>query len=247
MLANTEYAAGTESAVSKGSKLELFEFFLYVRAKLKFVLIPVALVVVMAFLYCFVFATPMYEATAQLYVVNSKDSAINLSDLQIGSYLTSDYQWIFKTWEVNQQVINNLQLPYSMIEMQDQLEVENPSNTRILLITFASANAKEAADVANEYAVVASQYISDYMLTSKPSIISTALEPLDPARPRKLLILAFSAFASAFAALWCLFIVFLCDDKIKTAADISKHMGVEPLAVVPMTRMNHSARKRKVR
>ena len=40
--------------------------------------------------YSFYIATTMYQSTAKLYVVNSKDSAINLSDLQIGSYLTGD-------------------------------------------------------------------------------------------------------------------------------------------------------------
>ncbi len=236
-------ADAPEKNFSKEINLDLFEFLFYVKNHLKFVVIPVAAAVLAAALYVYALATPVYEATSQLYVVNSKDSAINLSDLQIGSYLTSDYQWIFQTWEVNQQVINNLDLPYTMSEMKDMLTVENPSNTRILLITFASENAKEAAAVANEYAEVASQYISDYMLTSKPSIISIALEPLQPARPKKLLTVAVTALLAGFAALWCLFIAFQADDKVKSASDLRKHLGAEPLAIIPTTKMSGRTRK----
>lgn len=244
-MTDTRRAEAPEKNTGKDMKLELFDFLFYVKSHMRFILIPVAAAMLVAVIYVTAFAVPVYEATSQMYVVNSKDSAINLSDLEIGSYLTSDYQWIFKTWEVNQLVINNLNLPYSVAQMKENLTVENPSNTRILLITFASRSAKEAAAVANEYAEVASQYISDYMLTTKPSIISTALEPLVPAHPKKLLIVAFAIMLAGAGALWCLFIAFMVDDKVKSAADLRKHLGVEPLAVIPMTKI--SGRTRKVR
>ena len=34
--------------------------------------------------------TPMYKATATIYVVSRNDSVLNFSDLQVGSELTSD-------------------------------------------------------------------------------------------------------------------------------------------------------------
>ncbi|MBQ6961008.1 MAG: hypothetical protein IJP78_08545 [Clostridia bacterium] len=176
---------------------------------------------------------PMYEATSQIYVVNSQDSVINLSDLQIGSYLTSDYQWMFQTWEVNQTVINHLNLSYTVKQMKEHLSVSNPNNTRVLTITFSSPSASEAAAVANEYASVVSQYISDAMLTSKPTTISVALEPLAPSRPRKMLIMGASTILAGLMAVWCLFIAYICDDKIKTADDLYKYMGVEPLSEIP--------------
>ena len=56
------------------------------------------------------FITPAYEATATIYVLSRSDSAINMSDLQIGSALTSDYIKVFKMWEVHEEVISNLNL-----------------------------------------------------------------------------------------------------------------------------------------
>lgn len=228
---------------SIASGFDLFEFFRFLAKRIR-ILTSVALAVcICTMLYVFMIATPIYEATAQLYVVNSQDSVVNLSDLQIGSYLASDYQWIFKTWEVNQQVIEKLHLPYTVEEIKEMLTVTNPSNTRILLLTFASEDPAEAAAVANEYAAVASEYISDYMLTSKPSILSVALEPLMPARPKKLLVVAVATLLSLVVSVWVAFVVFLYSDKIKTADDLKKYMGTEPIAIVPIEKTSRSKRR----
>ena len=46
--------------------------------------------------YTIYFVTPMYQATSTIYVLSRRDSAINMSDLQIGTALTSDYIKVFK-------------------------------------------------------------------------------------------------------------------------------------------------------
>lgn len=221
------------SSGKTGKEVDVLGFIKYLLEK-KNILI---LVSIMAFLfsaiYVFAIAVPEYEATSQIYVVNSKDSVINLSDLQIGSYLTSDYQWIFQTWEVNQSVIDRLNLKYTVKQMQKRLTVKNPNNTRVLTISFLSPDPREAADVANEYASIASQYISESMLTNKPTTISVALEPLKPARPRKLLVIAICTLLSAFICAWIMFIVFLLDDKIKNEEDLKRYLDAVPLAMIP--------------
>ena len=224
--------------------LDVLGFLKYLFQKKRILVIVALAALILSTVYVFLIATPIYEATSQIYMVNSQDSVINLSDLQIGSYLTSDYQWMFQTWEVNQTVINNLKLPYSVKQMKDKLTVKNPSNTRVLTITFASKNAKEAALVANEYATVVSQYISDAMLTSKPTTISVALEPLAPARPRKLLVIGITTALACVAAAWILFIVYLYDDKVKDASDLRKYMNADPLTVIPYSEKNRKSRNK---
>lgn len=237
----TNEASRSRTGLSNG--FDIPGFFRYLVKQIKTVAGVGCGVFLCLLFYVFILATPVYEATAQLYVVNSQDSVVNLSDLQIGSYLANDYQWIFKTWEVNQQVIENLHLPYTVAEIREMLTVTNPSNTRILLLTFASEDAPEAAAVANEYAAVASQYISDYMLTTRPSIISMALEPLKPARPKKLLVVSVGTLLSLVVCVWCLFVCFLYGDRLKSADDFRKHMGVEPLAIIPMENAKRTGRR----
>lgn len=74
-----------------------------------------------------------------------------MADLQLGTALTSDYQEVFKTWEVHEMVIEELGLPYSYKEMQSMLTVSNPEDTRVLYITVTYPDAKMAAEIANSY------------------------------------------------------------------------------------------------
>ena len=192
------------------------------------------------------FVTPMYEATSTIYVLSRSDSAINMSDLQIGTALTSDYIKVFKMWEVHEEVISNLDLPYSYKQMQQMLTVTNDSGTRMLDITFKSASAQEAAAVANEYARVVSQYIADTMSTDKPNIMSIALVPANPVSPNmtKNVLLAF--MLGAVLAIGMVTVRMLMDDKYKTAEDIRKYTGLVTLAIVPLeelTDTKQSARK----
>lgn len=68
-------------------EIDLVELGYELLDKLRYILIAAALGVALAALYAFVLATPMYEAVAKLYVLNSSDSVVNLSDLQLGNYL----------------------------------------------------------------------------------------------------------------------------------------------------------------
>lgn len=225
----------TEMVLEEERELDLLELIHFLLEKYKIILAAVFAGLLVALVYVGLLATPIYEATAQLYVVNSQDSAIDLSDLQIGSYLTEDYQLVFDTWEVNQMVIENLDLPYTVAELRSMMTVKNPSNTRALLITVASPDAQEAADIANEYAEVAKWYISETMLTDKPSTLSSALAPLKPVRPQKLTIVVLAMLVCAALAVVTLTIMFILDDKIKTGEDLLKYAGMAPLAVIPMS------------
>ena len=188
-------------------------------------------------IYSFAFAVPMYEATCRIYVTNASDSAINLSDLQIGSYLTADYREVFDTWEVHESVLQNLGLGYSYDELREMLTVSNPADTRILDVKVASADPREAANMANEYAKVARAYISRTMDTNEPTVLSSALVPEKPVRPRRLLntVLGFLVGALVMAAATTA--QFLLDDRIKTSDDIRRHTGMAALAVVPVNEL----------
>ena len=195
-------------------------------------------------MYTFYYVTPIYESTAKLYVLNSGDSAINLADLQVGAYLASDYIEVFKTWEVHQMVINNLNLPYTNGYMQDMVSVTNPSNTRILYITFKSPDPHEAMEIANEYAKVAIQFISKTMSTEEPNIMSEALEPVYPTSPKKSFNLIFGFMIGIILSVGAITLRFVIDDKIKTAEDIRKYSNLSVLAIVPTLKRNRMNNKR---
>ncbi len=177
--------------------------------------------------------TPQYKATSTIYVLARKDSAINMSDLQIGTALTQDYIKVFSMWEVHEEVISNLNLPYSYAYMKNHLSITNTSNTRMLDIAFTSPDPQEAANVANEYAKVSSSFIAETMSTDKPNIVSVALTPSNPVSPSMTKNVAIGFLAGAFLSAGIVFLRMMMDDKIKTAEDIRRYTGLVNLAIVP--------------
>ena len=198
-------------------------------------------------IYTSFFVTPMYEATSIIYVLSNRDSAINMSDLQLGSELTQDYIKVFQMWEVHEEVISNLNLPYSYSEMRKMLSVNNDTDTRMLDITVTSADPQEAASIANEYAQVASQYIADTMATDKPNIMSVALVPSNPVSPCRTRNVMLGFLLGIVLATGIITVRMVMDDKYKTAEEIRRYTGLATLAVMPVEDSRKDAKQQLTR
>ena len=190
------------------------------------------------------FVTPKYQASSTIYVISRKDSAINISDLQIGTALTDDYIQVFHMWEVQEKVISNLDLPYTYNQLDGMLSVTNASNTRMLEITVTSESAQEAADIANEYATVVRDYIAKKMATDKPSIMSTALVPTVPVSPNKTKSILLGALLGFAVSAGVIVVITLLDDTYKTTEDIKKYTGLVTMAVIPLEKSDEPKHQR---
>ena len=190
------------------------------------------------------FVTPKYQASSTIYVISRKDSAINISDLQIGTALTDDYIQVFHMWEVQEKVISNLDLPYTYSQLDKMLSVTNASNTRMLEIIVTSESAQEAADIANEYAEVVQDYIAKKMATDKPSIMSTALVPTVPVSPNKTKSILLGALLGFAVSAGVIVVITLLDDTYKTTEDIKKYTGLVTMAVIPLEKSDEPKHQR---
>ena len=223
-----------DAALPAGARMiDLTDLFYRLAAGWKIIVCAALICAVIAGVYTVYFVTPMYRATAILYVL-SPESIVNISSLQLGTALTSDYIKVFDMWEVHETVISNLNLDYTYAKLREHLTVTNSTGTRMLDISFTSPSPAEAAAIANEYAKVASEYIQQTMSTDKPNIMSLALEPANPVSPSRTrnILLGFG-FGAVLAAVF-LTVRFLMDDKIKTSEEIRDWTGLVTLAVVPM-------------
>lgn len=231
------------------NEIDLLELFYRLVERWKYIAAAAVAGALVMIIYSFILATPVYEATSKLYVMSASDSAINLSDLQIGSYLTSDYQEVFNTWEVQEMVMQNLGLDYSYQELSEMITISNPSNTRILNVTAKSSDPQLAARLANEFASVASSYISETMKTDEPSLLSEALTPVKPVSPKKTMNTILGFLVGALLMIAVVTVQFIMDDKIKTAEDIRRYANLPTLALVPVNgtdseRINKSKNRR---
>ncbi len=200
------------------------------------------LVMILAVLFAFLFglraknAVPTYTATAKLYIVNPTGGGISISDLQLGTVLTLDYQEVFKTWEVHEMVREELNLPYSYQQMQSMIQVVNPEDTRILYIYATHTSAQTAADIANAYAKAAKEFIINTMRGEEPSDFSIALVPSVAQMASKSSSVVKGFLLGSVLAVGILTLMFVLDDHPRTPEDISVYGGIPTLAVLPSRR-----------
>ena len=231
---NRVSAVQTEQQPEDAAEIDLLELMYCLLGGWKIILCLALICAIVAGVFTVFFVTPMYCATSTIYVLSRKDSAINMSDLQIGTALTSDYVKVFSMWEVHEEVIANLDLPYSYAQMEKMLTVNNDSGTRMLDISIKSPSPTEAAAIANEYANVVSQYIAQTMATDKPNIMSVALVPTNPVSPNKTKNIMLGFILGFLLGAGFITLRTITNDTYKTAEDIRKYTGLVTLAVVPV-------------
>lgn len=229
-----ETSGNSKQTTNEETEIDLVDLFYALLDHIKWILLAAILCAGIMFAVDTFVKKPTYQATSKLYVLNSKESAISLSDLQIGSQLTSDYIEVFKNWPVHETVLRELGWDMTYSEIQKMISVSNPTGTRILYITATAGSPKDAKRLADTYANVARSFISEKMDTQQPSIFSEALEPTTKSSPQKSKDLILGFLVGAVLASAVIIVLHLMNDNIRTAEDVTGKLGMPLLGMVPM-------------
>jgi capsular polysaccharide biosynthesis protein len=177
--------------------------------------------------------TPLYKASSTIYIFNKTTSITSLSDIQLGSQLTVDFQIIAKSREVLEAVIEDCDLKMSPDSLRGSLSVTNPVDSHMLTITVTNPNPELAARIANSAADILRQQVADIMNTDKPSTVERAVVPTGPSSPNVTRNIEMGALVGLALVAAFLVIRFLLDDTISTEEDVRKYLGLNTLASIP--------------
>ena len=117
----------------------------------------------------------VFQAEASMCIIDS-NKEVSISDLQIGSALTNDYEGIIKSRVVLTKVISNLNLNIAYKSLYNAVSVDNPEATRIIRIRVVSGNKEEAVDIANEILSVSIEEIPHVLGSNTPTVLDKADE-----------------------------------------------------------------------
>lgn len=189
---------------------------------------------------------PTYQSTSKIYVVSaSNNSAIDLSDLQIGSQLTSDYQELLLSRPILQDVIAELDLKnVTYKQLAGMISITNTEDTRILAITVTTTDPQQSSDIANEIVNQAMVYLPDIMETDKPNLVEAAIPAETKSSPSYSKNTMMGALIGAVIVCGILIVQFLMNDTLVTPDDIENYLGVQPLAVIPEVRTGKKKKKK---
>lgn len=197
------------------------------------ILLSALLGVSVAFAYSVFVATPQYDSTTRIYVVNKvADGGQNLTaqELQAGTYLVKDYKEIILSQDVLSKVTEELNLDE---ELANKVSVSIPVDTRIVSITVRDADPNEAARIANGLRAEAAQKIIDVTKVSDVTTLEEARPAEHPSTPNTKRNIALGFLIGAFLAVALVLVKEVLDDRIKRPEDIEEKMGLPLLGVVP--------------
>jgi len=242
--ANAGQAGQASQANNNTVEIDLVALFYRLLEKFHWILLTALVGAGIALVIVSKFVTPMYQATAKIYIVGS-DTTISLSDLQIGSNLAADYQEVFKNWHVHELVDKRLNLNYSYSKLAGMISVSNPANTHVLYVSVKSPDPEEAKMLADAYAQVAREFIATKMDMREPNIFEEARMPSAPVSPQKTRDIIIGFLLGGLLAAAIVTIKFLSDDRILSGEDIEKVGGLATLGMIPLQDIGDEAENSK--
>ncbi len=231
-------------------EIDLIELLYYFRSKLVTILAIFFASALIAGLITHYFITPKYQATSMLYMVSaSSDSVVDLTDLNLGTSLSADYEKLLHIRPIFEEIIEEEKLSYTYDELLSMVTISTIENTRILTVTVTSTDPAEAQSIANDLAEKAVTYLPKLMETSAPNIAEYAIYPegkSSPSLPKNTML---GALIGLVLTLGVLTVMFVMDDTLQSAEDVEKVFGIMPMTVIPEGNIQNASDKsdRKVR
>lgn len=231
-------------------EIDLVDLSLVLLDKVHYIIFFLLLGAVLLNAYSYFFIAPTYESTARMYIVSaSDDSVVDLTDLNIGTSLTADYEELIMSYPVLDQVIERMEMKdIDFTELAKMITIENPSDTRILNITAVSEDPELSRDIANTVVAVAVDYLPRTMGTEQPNIAQEARAALRKSGPSYARFTIIGALIGMVLCCGYIVLRYMLDDTVHTAEDVEKYFGIVPLTSIPdiaMVNENHEKRKKK--
>lgn len=222
---------------------ELFEFFV---SKIRIIILITLIVVLGGAVYSLFFQKAKYEATTTLVLtgtaeatntnanqtVEGETTAITQNDLNLNSKLVATYREIIKSKSVVKDVINTLNLDYTVNDLKKKINVSTVSDTEMISITVRTTVATETARIATELANKFSEQIKEIYNIENISIIDKAEIPTAPVNlniVKQIIIYTLIGFVLSLAIV---FAMFYFDTTLKDASQIEK-LGFTVLTSIP--------------
>ncbi len=195
---------------------------------------------ILAFAYTLLMVTPLYKSSALLYVNNSDISlgsasfSISNADLTAAKSLVATYSVILESRTVINEVIELSGVDYSYEQMKAMVDAKAVDNTEVFSITVTSPNPKEAELLANLYAEVLPNKISEIVNGTDAKIVDYAVIAAKRSSPSYTKNTALGAIVGFVFAAAIVIIGYLRDDVIHSEDYITKtYPNVPLLTVVP--------------
>ena len=218
-------------------EIDLTELFDYFLKRALYIFITVIACLVIGLTYTIFLKEPKYKSDVNVIIVNKDKQTTSLqSDLAANQKLAATYRELVGTRRILNQVIDNLDLNYSIGQLQQMISVENVNDTEIIKITVSSSEPKEAKVIANETAKIFQDEVKDIYNLENVSIVDKALLAKEPYNIN--IVKESVIYIALGMVLSCgvIFVIYYFDNTIKSIDQVEKRLGVPVIGTVPSVR-----------
>lgn len=185
----------------------------------------------LAGVYTFKIATPIYEASSMVYMRGSGET-VSLQDLQIGAELTKDYEVIFTSRPILEETIDELDLEMNWKQLKARLSLANQSDTRILKVSLQDADPKLATKIVNKVVEIGMESVKE-IDSKEPYLIENAVVDWDRVSPSHSRDLIKGAMVGILLVVGAITINYLLNDKIRSVRDVEQTLRLPVFCIVP--------------
>lgn len=218
-------------------EIDLTELFDYFLKRALYIFITVIACLVIGLTYTIFLKEPKYKSDVNVIIVNKDKQTTSLqSDLAANQKLAATYRELVGSRRILNQVIDNLDLNYSIGQLQQMISVENVNDTEIIKITVSSSEPKEAKVIANETAKIFQDEVKDIYNLENVSIVDKAILAKEPYNIN--IIKESVIYIALGMVLSCgvIFVIYYFDNTIKSIDQVEKRLGVPVIGTVPSVR-----------
>ncbi len=236
--------------------ISLKELFQTLRKRLNLIIVIALLAVIVSGVISYFFITPIYKASTQILVnqTKSEQSLYTQSEVQTNLQLINTYNVIMKSPAVLDVVVEELNLDMGTAALNQKITVQSENNSQVVTMSVEDEDPGKAAEIANKTAEVFKNKVQEFMNVDNVNIIAVAsvAENQTPIKPQPLLNIAIALVVGLMAGVGLAFLLEYLDNTVKTEQDIEKILELPVLGVitkideedVPAPRGNRTSRVR---
>lgn len=216
--------------------ISLKELFSTLRKRLNLIIIICLLAVMISAVISYFILTPIYQASTQILVNQSKseENLYNTSQVQTNLQLINTYNVIIKSPAILEIVREELNLKETIAELNGKLTVQSEQDSQVVNVTVQDESPVNAAKIANKTAEVFEKEIATIMNVDNVKILAKATveENPTPINPNPPLNIAIAFVVGLMASVGLAFLLEYLDNTIKTEQDIEKMLELPVLGVI---------------
>ena len=242
---------------NKETEIRLQDLWLILKRCWWLVLIVMVVVTVVVYIGLTLTHDDEYTATISIYVLsNTAGTAdeespagvgVDYDDIRLASYLIDDCYVLLKSYDnvlAPVMVSQNLEGLISIEQLEKMIEIDNKDDTRVLYLSVTSSSAQRSADIANAIGEQACSYFNNLYKQDILNVVDHAEPESKPSNPVSKLMVILIGLVAGVLIYGIYFLNYILDDKINTADDVEKYLGLSMLGVIP-NRQDSSRRKSK--